>query len=110
MAHSTTAEVLYVGNDMVVEVRNLAEEITGDSINDATVTCTLTDSAGANVTGMTWPLTLAYVAESDGTYRGTIEYDTAVVAGAMYTLTVSVSAGTGYRGQWQIPCVARART
>lgn len=107
---SASAEILWDNNDMVVEVRGLEDDVSGEHVNDATVTCTLIDSAGSNVTGQSWPLTLSYVAESDGVYRATIPYSVATVAGADYTLQIDVNAGSGLRGQWSIPCLCKKRT
>lgn len=106
---STHAEVLYDGNDMVVEVRGLENDVAGAWINDATVTCTLKDAGGDEVAGQGWPTTLAYVAESDGVYRGTLSYLAAISPGSRYTLVIDVLAGSGLRGRWEVPCVCRVR-
>lgn len=107
---SMSAEVLYDNNDTVVEIRGLENDITGENVNDATVTCTLYDSESVVVTGQSWPLTLAYVASSAGVYRATLPYGIGIVPASRYTLQVDVNAGAGLRGQWRIPCVCRVRT
>jgi len=104
----TAAEILYVGNDQLVELRNLVNEATGEPINSATVTCTLTEAGGGSVTGVTWPVTLAYVADSDGVYRGTLPYNLSLAAGTKYLLRLDVNA-SGARGRWDVPCVCRLR-
>lgn len=106
----TAAEVLLAGNDQLVELRGLTDEATGEPLNAATVTATLTESDGDAVTGGTWPLTLAYVADSDGLYRATLPYNLGLVPGGRYLLRIDVNAGSGLRGRWDVPCVCRSRT
>ena len=107
---STTAEVLWDNNDTIIEIRGLENEVTGENINDATVTCTLYDAEEVSVTGQSWPLTMTYVTGSAGVYRATLPYGLGIVAASRYTLQLDVNAGTGLRGQWRIPCVCRIRT
>jgi hypothetical protein len=104
------AEVLYDNNDTVVEIRGLENDVTGENINTATVTCTLYDAESVAVAGQSWPLTLAYVASSAGVYRATMPYGIGITPASRYTLQVDVNAGAGLRGQWRIPCVCRIRT
>lgn len=101
--------VLYVGNDTVLEVKGLKNEMAGAFLNAATVQATLYDSAGASVAGQSWPLALVYVPSSDGTYRGTLPYGLSLTAGDRYTARITADAGTGLRAQFDIPCVARTR-
>jgi hypothetical protein len=106
---TTVGEILFADNDMIFEVRGLANELTGSYLNSATVACTLKDSAGAAVTGQSWPLTLAYVTSSNGVYRATLPYTLDLTANGRYTLELDVNAGAGLRGKWEIPCLCRAR-
>jgi hypothetical protein len=64
---------LLIGNDHTVTVTGLHDAITGDYINTATVTVTITDKRGNVVTGQSMPLTLAYIADSNGNYQGNLE-------------------------------------
>lgn len=41
-------------------------------VNDAAVTVTVFDSAGVELSGQVWPLTLDFVAASKGIYRKTV--------------------------------------
>lgn len=110
MSRSTTAaEVLWDNNDMVVEVRGLENEVTGENINNATVTCTLLDAEGDEVSGQSWPMSMTYVASSAGVYRGTLPYTLGISPAGRYTLKIDVDAGAGLRGQWEVPCVCRVR-
>lgn len=106
----TAAEVLFAGNDQLVELRGLTDEATGEPLNAATVTATLTEADGDAVTGATWPMTLAYVAESEGVYRATLPYGLGLVPGGRYLLRIDVNAGSGLRGRWDVPCVCRNRS
>jgi hypothetical protein len=106
MSNITT---LYVGNDNELEVAGLKNDQTGADLNAATVTVRLTTEAGADVSGDTWPKTLAYVDGSRGLYRTTLPYGLDLVAGGRYTAHVSVDGGPGLRAEWEIECVARTR-
>ena len=82
-------QIVYPGSSMLFnhEVRN---QDTGAWIDDATVTVTVTDSTGAEVSGgNTWPATLAYKTGSKGIYQVTLQRTLAFVAGSAYTATVT---------------------
>ena len=102
--------VLLVGNDNILEVASLKNELTGAFLNAATVTVTLKDAANVNVAGDTWPKTMAYVTGSAGIYRATMLYTLALVADARYSAVISVNGGAGLQAAWTMECVARART
>lgn len=102
-------QTLYLGNDMLLEVSGLRDDVTGDYLNAATVTVTLKDSAGVNVTGQSWPLTLSYVTASNGVYRATLIDSLSVTANARYVATVIADAGAGKRAQWELDFVCRTR-
>lgn len=106
----STIHVLHVGNDHVLEVAGLRNELTGAALNSATVTVTLVDSAAAEVTGDTWPKTMSYVSGSDGVYRATLVYGLGLTAGARYTARITADAGNGLRAYWEMECVARPRS
>lgn len=69
-------------------------------VNDATVTATITDTSDVNVTGQTWPVTLAYEADSDGEYKKTIEPVSGIVADTDYKVIFDVTGAGGLIGQW----------
>jgi len=81
---------LYKVNDQVIEVLGLKNNVSGAFLNAATVTATLKDAAGQNVTGLT-NLTLAYVAASSGDYRGQVEQTFDPAVGGSYTLHIDGS-------------------
>lgn len=99
----------YVDNDNLIAVSGLTNEASGSYINDAAVTCTLYDDDAAEVAGQTWPLTLSYVADSDGIYRGTLEYDLAMTNDTKYLIKIDADGGTGLIGHYEIPVFARTR-
>ena len=107
---STSAQILFAGNDAIVELRGLANSMTGDPINDAAVSCTLLDSAGDEVAGEVWPLDMQYLEESGGIYRVTLAADLGLVAAARYTLRVDADGGAGLVGRWDLPCICMTRT
>ena len=62
--------ILRINSDNVVEVQTLTDVVADTAITTATVTVTLKDSDGVNITGETWPLQMTHVAA--GTYRTTL--------------------------------------
>ena len=100
---------LYLNNDNTLEVAGLQNAVTGQYINDATVEVTLRDADGDEVAGQNWPLTLSYVTDSDGIYRGTLEDDLELTARADYTAEITVDAGADLTGQWSMPIIAITR-
>ncbi len=73
---------ILIDTDDLFYVRGLRDAVTQTYVNDATVELTLYDKKAADggvpLAGMTWPLTLVYVAASNGDYQGTVE-DTLIV-------------------------------
>lgn len=100
---------LYVGNDMMIEVEGLTNEATGQIVNDAAVAVTLLDTQGNQVGGQVWPLTMGYVAETDGIYRATLADTLGVVVNTRYLARITADAGSGRRSEWDIDVLASRR-
>ena len=99
----------YVGNTQVLELSGLKDTVSGNYQNDATVTVTLTDSAGASVSGQTWPAAMTYVPASNGTYRVTLDSDLVLTAGVTYTARIDVIAAGGIIGRWDCTVAVKPR-
>jgi hypothetical protein len=91
----------FVANTNVLELRGLKGAIEDQFVNNATVSVTIRDAGGANVSGVTWPLSLDYVADSAGDYRAVIPHGAALVSGRQYTAEISVDAGADRVGFWR---------
>lgn len=105
------AGAIYQQNDNLIEVLSLQDEATDAYLNTATVSVTLKDSAGANIPGEMWPLTLAYVASSNGTYRATLKSTlTLPAAGQSVVAEVSANGGSGKKGFWKMTVGVKERT
>jgi hypothetical protein len=98
-----SAGLIFLENDHLIRARQLSTiDQTGTVVyldSGATVTCTLTDSAGVALGGETWPLALAYVPGSQGLFQGVIR-DTVVLppAGSTVLATLTVDNGADQRG------------
>jgi hypothetical protein len=101
--------IIFEGNDMVLELSELMNEITGEIINNAVVTVTLSDEAGAPVNGNSWPLPLEYIIGSDGIYRAILADTLALTPDARYFAELVADAGPGLRAKWVKDCVCRVR-
>ncbi|RWN11761.1 hypothetical protein [Mesorhizobium sp.] len=101
--------VVYVGNTNVIELSGLKSAVEGTFVNDASVTVTVKDKDGANVSGQSWPAAMAYVASSDGLYRGILEDDLALVDGETYFAHVDADAGDNRIGHWEFHFVPKTR-
>lgn len=100
---------LYIGNDNVITLSGLQDSIDDSYKNAASVTVTLVDSEGTEVAGETWPLSMAYVAASNGEYRATLA-DTLTLEAGEYIAQVSADAGAGLKGYWEISVTVQTRT
>ena len=101
------AEVIFFKNDNIIELTGLKDAITDTEINSATVTVTLKDKDGVDVTGETWPLTMAAVG-SGGTYRATLQDTLGVTLLDQYTAEIDVT-DAGTTAKWSIPAQVTLR-
>jgi len=100
---------LYLANDNLLVVRALKNRATGAYINNATVTGELLTLAGTQVSGQTWPMTFAYVPDSDGEYHGVFEDSLALTLGESYRVKITVDAGSDRIAQFTMNVKARER-
>ncbi len=103
------AEAVYIANDNLLVVDQLKNALSGTYINNATVTCTIVDSAGSPVAGQTWPLAVVYQAGSNGQYVGVIEDTLTLSETTSYIAKVDADGGSGLKGHWEIPLKAKVR-
>lgn len=89
------SETIYIDSDNLVTVDALYDNAAAAYVNDATVTMTLKDRAGTEVSGETWPVTLSYVSGSNGKYQGTLSDTLTLSRGKTYEVTISVNGGAG---------------
>lgn len=100
----------FLANSNILDLLSLTNHITAAPINGATVTVTVKDSTGAEVSGQVWPATMSYVAASSGDYRAILSEDVAFVANKNYRAFVDADAGPGLVGHWEFPFQAKIRT
>lgn len=105
----TTINVLYVGNDNILELQHLRDELTGDWLTTATVQVTLFNASGVEVGGDTWPKPMDFVADSKGVFRVTLPHTLDLLPNERYTAEVTVDGGAGKQAMWPLECVARPR-
>lgn len=90
MATNVTAEIVK-DSDNNVFLNCLVENVTGASITTATVTARLLDSADAELSGVSWPVSMPHV--SDGNYRGLVPDTLSVEVGQVITIEVTADDG-----------------
>ena len=95
---------LYIDNSNVIELRELKNSATDAADTGASVSVTVKDSAGDDVAGESWPVSLAHA--SGGTYRGTLSSAIALTEGDVYTAVVSVAGSGGQTAKYN--CRLRA--
>lgn len=101
-------KIWYVDNDMVIECANVIDNISGNTVDDATITATLKDSEDVDVTGQIWPVTLDFV--SSGLYRKTVDKAVDVLDAIGYTLHIDLVTPGGNDAHWEIPIGGETRT
>lgn len=105
----SNVHVLYAGNDTVLQLSELQDEVSGSFLDGADVSVTVADEQGNPVGGATWPMSLVHVAGSKGIYRTTLPYTLDLQPGRRYSAYAVAHAGPGLHAEWQIECVARTR-
>lgn len=100
----------FVANTNLLELIGLTSAIEDEFINDATVTVTIKDGVGNNVTGATWPLAMDYVTASDGNYRTILTHELAFAHNAKYVAAIDADGGTNRIGHWEFPFRPATRT
>ncbi len=103
-----SAFTLFISNDNLVRLIGLKRASTGAYINNATVTVTLKTLAGVDVSGVAWPLTMAYVAASDGDYFVEIPAAAVITKNITYEAHVDLNEA-GDVAHWEIRAKARVR-
>ena len=98
---------LYLDNSNVIELRSLTNSVTGVVDTGATVTVTIKDAAGTNVTGQTWPAAMSH--DTDGTYRATLDPGMSIDYKHTYTAIVTAVGSGGETGVWKCPVIAEIR-
>ncbi len=102
--------IIYLSNDNLLSIEGLMNSSSGSYMNDATVTATLKDSGGTNVSGQTFPVSLAYITATNGNYQATLENTLTMVEGNIYTATISATSSSGgLSAQWDLQLTATKR-
>jgi len=105
------AEILIINSDNLIIADNVRNLATGSNINDAVVTVTVSGANKVAVSGVSWPVTMAFVTGSSGKYRGTLPDTLVVTENTKYFGVVIVSGGAGLKLTTNVPIVIRdART
>lgn len=101
---------VYIDNDNVLTVDQLKDIITGQYINNATITATIKDIRGREVDGISWPLSVPPVsANTTGKYQAVIDDDLKVAENPYY-LYLSIDAGSDRIANWRLETRALRRT
>ncbi|KKL24558.1 hypothetical protein LCGC14_2414110 [marine sediment metagenome] len=101
-------QVIFRLNDNLLELVDLKDVVTGNFANTAVVAVTLVDKDDVNVVGETWPLTMAFVAASNGLYRAVLKDTLTLIVDALYTAKIDVNDGANKQAHWEF--LVRAET
>lgn len=94
---------LYLDNDNLFTLEGLKDQETDTYVNTATVELTIEDSEGATVPDGGFPLTMDYVADSNGSYQGVVDKALSIENSLDYVGVITVS-GVGIKdGEWRLP-------
>lgn len=97
------AEVLFSHNDHTIKLLGLKDGKTGNFVNNATVEATIYNSRGEPLAGVTWPIPMSYVADSDGDYQGDLDEEFVASLGSGYYMITDASAAPDVKGRWRTP-------
>lgn len=106
------AQIAFVANTNILLLTGLKNETDETFVNDAVVTVTIVDSAGEPVAGTSWPLTMLYVADSDGNYSVALTHTMPFVNKKKYTANIDANGGSNPElwGHWEMPITGETRT
>lgn len=96
-------------NDMVIEVADLINSITGAFIDDAVIQATLKDEQGADVAGQVWPVTIPF-SSTPGLYQVTVDKAVEVLDDTGYLLHVIATAPGNLDAEWRIKVGGETRS
>ena len=96
----SATDAFFIRNTNMVELDELRDNA-GVYLNAATVEVTIKDSDGVNVVGETWPVSMVYVAASNGTYRGFVSSSVTVLEEDVLKAIISAT-DSGLTGEWNI--------
>lgn len=89
---------LFTLSDNLLQITGLTNEVSGSFINDAVITATVVKKSDrTEVAGVTWPVSVVYVAASDGIYRGTLPYTMDIADRDKLIVLVEIDAGAGLK-------------
>lgn len=99
-------KVIFLLSDNTIQLDQL-RDIDGNYENSASVTATLFDSTGSEISGETWPINLTYVIGSNGTYRGVFRDSISIAEGDRVRATIIADAGVDKRSEWQCDFIVK---
>ena len=99
---------LYIGNDSIVELTGLYDQLTGNYVNNASVQCTVFDANGGALANVGWPIALNYLAASNGVYQGIIPATIQLAEASGYRAQVIATSGST-TAEWDIPVLGQYR-
>ena len=103
-----TQKPIYIENDNLITLTGLKNSLLDTYITDATVVVTVKDENGDTVTGSSWPLTMDYVAGTDGTYRVILPEALVLTKNVRYVAEVKVDS-SDLDALFKVPLVAKYR-
>lgn len=105
------AEELFTLSDNLVKITGLINEVSGSYINDADITATVIyKSDRTEVSGVTWPIPVSYVAASDGNYLGTLPYTMGIVNRDKLIVLLEIDGGAGLIQHRECPVTAAIKS
>lgn len=100
-------EILLRLSSNLLELVGAKNRATGQYLNSANVTVILVDEAtGDQVTGQSWPTTLAYVPSTNGNYRALLSSGLALAENQRLVAKLTFNGGPGLERYVELPVLA----
>jgi len=101
-------EVVFIGSDNLVEIRNLRDEVAGVLLEGAAVTARVLDAAsGDPVAGVPDPVAFVEVSGFKGLYRGVIPDAATLTVGQRLKIEITADGGAGKKRRFVVEARAR---
>lgn len=101
-------DVIFESNSNTIIVDELRKASDDTYVNDATISLTLKDANGDDVTGETWPVAGSYISGSNGRYQANMSSSVNISAGDRVTAEITATSGS-LVGFWELPLRVKKR-
>lgn len=101
---------LFINNNNLIQANGITDPETGNYANDASLVFTVLDKVtDTPLTGVSWPVVMNFIVNSDGDYIGSTPSSMPMTKGQRLIIKVEGILVDGSRGEWRLDALANYR-